>query len=130
MKPPCVIVVYYVLPAIRAIVAQKLVEKYNLRQVDAAARMGVAPAAVTQYVKGKRGSSLMEAISQSERAVKIISDLAECLEREETPIDVILNKTCEACSVIRSERLICDMHQVELQALRECRCNLCENTVC
>jgi predicted transcriptional regulator len=125
LKPPCVIVVYYVLPAIRAFIAQNLV-KGNLSQLDIAIKMGVTPAAITHYIKGKRGSSLVKKISQSERAVKTILELAECLKREETPIDVILSKTCEACRAIRSERLICDIHQAKMQALKKCGCNLCE----
>lgn len=129
MKPPCLIVIYYVLPAIRAIIVQKLIEEYNLREIDVAIRTGITPAAITQYMKGKRGSSLVRAITQSERAMKIISDITECLGKKETSIDIILNKLCEVCHIIRSEGLICDIHQVELQTLKECKCDFCKKNL-
>jgi len=38
LKPPCMTVVQYVLPAIRMVVAQELIEKHGLKQVDVAAK--------------------------------------------------------------------------------------------
>lgn len=101
-----------------------------MRQIDAAARMGVAPAALTQYSKGRRGSSFVETLLNSEKAVKAISNLVACLENEETSIDVVMHKTCEACSVIRSEGLTCELHEEELQALKGCKCDFCEDFTC
>ncbi len=45
------VVVKYVLPAIRALIAKELVEKHGLKQVRAAERMGVTPAAVPNILK-------------------------------------------------------------------------------
>lgn len=44
-----------VLPTLRAHLAALLVSKYGLSKKEAAASLGVTPAAVTQYLKGRRG---------------------------------------------------------------------------
>lgn len=126
MKPPCMIVVKYVLPAIRALMMRDLIEKHGMRKIDASAKMAVTPAAVTQYMKGERGSIFIEGISKSERAMQIVSELAEALVKDEVPMDAVISKLCEACTLIRSEGTICKLHQKELPALIECKCILCE----
>jgi len=126
MKPHCMIVVQYVLPAIRVLMMKDLIEKHGLRKIDASAKMAVSPAAVTQYMKGGRGSAFVEEISQSKRAMQIVSELAEALVKDEVPMDVVIKKMCEACCIIRSEGTICKLHQRELPALRDSKCVLCE----
>jgi predicted transcriptional regulator len=119
------IVVQYVLPAIRVLIMRALIEKYGLRKIDASDKMSVSPAAVTQYVKGGRGSAFVEEISQSKRAMQIVSELAEALVKDEVPMDVVIQKMCEACTIIRSEGAICKLHQKELPTLRDSKCVLC-----
>jgi predicted transcriptional regulator len=46
------------LPTLRSHLASLLVSRYNLSKKDAAASLGVTPAAVTQYLKGRRGTKL------------------------------------------------------------------------
>jgi len=130
LKPPCMIVVRYVLPAIRALMIRDMVEKYNLRKIDASAKMSVTPAAVTQYLKGERGSAFVKEISRSERAMRIVSELAEALVKNDAPIDTAISKLCEICAILRSERKICELHQKELPALKERGCILCEHLKC
>jgi predicted transcriptional regulator len=127
LKPPCMIVVQYVLPAIRVLIMRELVEKHGLRKIDASAKMAVSPAAVTQYMKGERGSAFIKEVSQSEKAMQIVSELAEALVKDETPMDTVISKLCEACTIIRSEGINCKLHQKELPALRECKCVLCKH---
>ncbi|MCK4320860.1 hypothetical protein KAW11_04510 [Candidatus Bathyarchaeota archaeon] len=130
MKPPCMIVVQYVLPAIRVLMMRSLVEKHGLRKIDASAKMAVSPAAVTQYMKGGRGSAFVEEMAQSKRAMQIVSELAEALVKDEVPMDVIIKKMCKACRIIRSEGTICKLHQKELPALGDSKCVLCEQWIC
>jgi predicted transcriptional regulator len=82
MKPPCVIIVKHVLPAIRVLVMKELIEKYDMRKVDASAIMELTPAAITQYLKGKRGTMFIHEVLQSEETIKRISKLAETLARK------------------------------------------------
>ena len=127
MKPPCMIVVQYVLPAIRVLMMRELVEKHGLRKIDASTKMAVTPAAVTQYMNGERGSAFVEEVSQSERVMQIVSKLAEALVKDEVPMDTVISKLCEACAIIRSDGTTCKLHQKQLPALRECKCVLCKH---
>lgn len=126
MKPPCMIVVQYILPAIRVLIMKELIEKHNLRKIDASGMMKLTPAAITQYIKGERGASFVKEIAKSEKTMKILSEIADELTRETVPAETILKKLCKACSTIRSEGVICALHRRELQALEDCQCMICE----
>ena len=57
MKIPCELIVWYVLPAIRRELARELVDKHGMIQAEVARKFGVTDAAVSQYLKSKRGSN-------------------------------------------------------------------------
>ena len=128
MKPPCVIVVKHILPAIRVLVMKELIEKYGIRKIDASAKMELTPAAITQYLKGERGATFLNEILQSEETVKKVSRLAENLARNGAPIESVIEQLCEICATVRSEEVICKLHQKDLPALKECKCTICERT--
>jgi len=125
MKPPCLVVVSQILPAMRAIVSREMIERDGLRLGEVAEKMGVTPAAVTQYLKGVRGSDSVSMVNRSRRARKILLELAYELAREETDMVVVLRKLCQACNCIRSERLICGMCQNSLPKLDIRKCDIC-----
>jgi predicted transcriptional regulator len=125
LKPPCVIVVKYLLPAIRVLVTKELVEKHNMRKIEASEKMELTPAAITQYFKGERGTILTDEIIQSEEAMKMISKLAEAIAREDATPESVIEKLCEICATIRYEKVICKLHQEDLPTLKECKCTTC-----
>ena len=55
MKIPCELVVWYVLPTIRREVARELVNSHGMSQAEVARKFGVTDAAISQYLKKKRG---------------------------------------------------------------------------
>jgi len=125
MKPPCVVVVKYLLPAIRVLVTKELIEKYNMRKIEASEKMELTPAAITQYFKGERGSMLTSQIERSHEVMKMISKLAEALAKEEATPETIIEKLCEICTAIRYEKVICKLHQEDLPTLDACKCVTC-----
>jgi predicted transcriptional regulator len=125
MKPPCVVVVKYLLPAIRVLVTRELIEKHNMRKIEASEKMELTPAAITQYYKGERGTVLAREIERSPEAMKMISKLAEALAREEVTTENVIEKLCEICTTIRHEGVICKLHQEDLPALDACKCATC-----
>ncbi|MEM3703959.1 MAG: transcriptional regulator [Candidatus Bathyarchaeia archaeon] len=125
MKPPCVIVVKYLLPAIRVLVTKELIEKHSMRKIDASEKMELTPAAITQYFKGERGTALAHEIEQSPEAMEMISKLAEMLVKEEATPESVIEKLCEICAAVRYEKVICKLHQEDLPTLRECKCIIC-----
>lgn len=59
MKIPCEIVVWYVLPMIRREVSKELVYTHGMTQAEVARRFGVTDAAISQYLKKKRGGNAL-----------------------------------------------------------------------
>ena len=57
MKPPCEVIVWYVIPTIRAELAKELV-KMGMSQKEISARLGITQSAVSQYIKDKRGKGI------------------------------------------------------------------------
>jgi len=108
----------------RAIIAREMCERCGLGEGEVAAKMGVTPAAVTQYLKGVRGGYSMNMVNKSRKAKKILSELANDLARDETDMTIVLRKVCEVCNCIRSERLICRMCRNSLPGLSG-ECDLC-----
>jgi predicted transcriptional regulator len=102
-----------------------LIEKHNMRKIDVSMKMELTPAAITQYMKGERGTAFVDKITKSKKTMKILSEVAELLASDNAPAEKIINKLCEACITIRSERIICEMHQQDIPTLEECRCAIC-----
>ncbi|MEM2917258.1 MAG: hypothetical protein QXN63_02750 [Candidatus Bathyarchaeia archaeon] len=128
MKPPCMIMVQYVLPAIRVLIIKNLIEEHNMRKIDVSTKMELTPAAITQYMKGERGAGFIDEIVKSEKTMKILSELAEALAKEKMPTETVIDKLCEACITIRSEGIVCKLHQKELPTLKESKCTICESS--
>lgn len=126
MKPPCIIVVRYVLPALRVLIARELIEKHGLSRVRAAEKMGLTPAAITQYLKKVRGETAVQLVESSDEAVKIISEMANELAEGEASVYDVLQNICKICQIMRSKGLLCEMHKEMLPALKKLEVCECE----
>lgn len=120
------IVVRYILPALRVAIAKELIEKYGLRRTEVAEKMDITPAAVTQYLKRSRGGMASTMVEGSSRVMDLVSDITRDLAQGESPADMLLLKVCLACRAVRAEELICDLHKEAMPSLREvetCACS-------
>ena len=118
------IVVQYILPAIRAAISRELVEKQGFRKSQVAKLMGLTPAAVTQYLNRSRGDNL-ESLLDSEEIKGLVSELADEIVRGDSPTDLIVLQMCRICSILRNKRIICELHMREVPQLRNitsCAC--------
>jgi len=95
VKLPCEHALWYVLPQIRAELARELVER-GLSQKDAAEKLGLTPAAVSQYLHKKRGSSLPSKFK------KLIENAADGL-LEASGDNKISSIICDCCTKARSK---------------------------
>lgn len=125
MKPYCMTVVKYVLPAMRVLIMKQLMEEHGLRKTDVAERMSMSPAAITHYIKGFRGSSFIKDISESKEAIKKISEICNAIAIDKAPMDIVLEKMCEACIILRKEKNLCKLHKEEFPDLKLSECNSC-----
>jgi len=121
MRPPCEIVVKYVLPAFRSLVARELIEEYGLSQVAAAEKLGTTQAAISHYVYSKRGDKRirqLEAVSSVQSAAREVArDLAD---RELSATDAMI-RFCKLCAALRDSDVICELHQAFLRLPEPCR---------
>ncbi|RLI30067.1 transcriptional regulator [Candidatus Bathyarchaeota archaeon] len=127
MKPPCMTIVKHVLPAVRALIAKDLTEKHGLRKINAAKKLGLSPAALTQYQKGLRGRGFTEKILQSKNAMELITETAEALANgEAASSESVMVKLCQICRTLRKEGIVCATHYKEFPELEGVGCTVCK----
>jgi hypothetical protein len=115
MKEPCELIVWYILPAVRAELASALVAR-GMSQKEIAWRLGITQAAVSQYISKKRGNGA----NLGEEAKVAIMDLADEMKNGELNI---LLKICDICSIIRKSGQLCTVHK-EVEEV-PANCNAC-----
>jgi predicted transcriptional regulator len=100
MKSPCEEIVWDVLPAIRAAIAEELVRR-ELSQKEVSKLLGLTPPAVSQYVSKKRGYSMEFNEEVKADIVKLADDLIQ---------DKVANLTeriCQICKDLRGDESYC-----------------------
>ncbi|MBE6500705.1 MAG: transcriptional regulator [Methanobrevibacter thaueri] len=97
MKPPCEIVVWYVIPAIRSELAKELLN-LGMKQKDVSEIMDITQPAVSQYITDKRGSG----IKLDDNVKEMIHQFAkELSEGTATKADLI-SRTCNICKNVKT----------------------------
>jgi predicted transcriptional regulator len=97
MKMPCETTVWNVLPVIRRELAVILVEEYGLSQAEVARRFDLTEAAISQYMKKKRGSMDFNVKGFK----KQISMSAEIISEDPDP-KKLAYEICRLCQLIRN----------------------------
>jgi len=100
MKSPCEVIVWDVLPSIRAAIADELVKR-GLSQKEVSQLLGITPPAVSQYVSKKRGYNIQFA----DEPKKSIETLAEDLVRGR--VENLTDRICEICRSVREDDTAC-----------------------
>lgn len=111
MKIPCEIVVWCVLPMIRRELARELVQTHSMSQAAVARKFGITDAAVSQYLKKKRGGCVdieghplyvdfLKEVSVS--SARIASDESECYD-----------EMCRLCGVVKASGLLAVIYKME-----------------
>lgn len=104
MKSPCEVIVWDVLPSIRAALTEELVQR-GLSQKEISKKLGITPAAVSQYVSKKRGYKIdVKEVMKDE-----IKELADNIIQGK--INNVVLKTCEICMKLRRNRVVCGLNK-------------------
>jgi uncharacterized protein len=114
MKPPCEVIVWYVIPTIRAELAKELV-KMGMSQKEISMRLGITQSAVSQYIKDKRGKG----IPINKEVRKGIKTLAKQVMSEPNPNNTIPG-LCMVCAIVKSNGSLCDLHRKDDASLEGC----------
>ncbi len=128
-KQPCEVVVMHILPSIRAELAKKLVEDGHSQQ-QVSEILNVTPAAISQYLSGKRGYEIDFDKDVSEEIGKAAGNIKNMNEKNEEYDKLFtFSEICGVCHHIRESESFCimeDKHEVSLDDCDECRLH----TVC
>lgn len=101
LKPPCEISVRYVLPAVRFLLAKKLIEGYGFTQSHAARVLGVTQAAISHYVNVKRGGKWVDKLTGIEEVNDFVERYAKKLASGEAYSEDLDFALCDLCRTIR-----------------------------
>jgi uncharacterized protein len=115
------------IPAIRSILAQKLIKEYCLKEEDVAKVLGVTQAAVSNYVRGTRGDTQLVAKLESVLEVaRMIEDIARDLASNKAYTPSTMAKFVQLCNYMRYTFIICDVHHTMESHIDEKVCEQCE----
>ena len=109
-----------VLPAVRSLIARRLIERYHFSQVAAAKKLGTTQAAISNYLYSKRGDEKVKQLEDSPSVRTIVDEIAEGIATEKlSPLDAML-QFCKLCKALRTGDLICDWHKHFLAVPEAC----------
>jgi len=96
---PCEVYVKRLLPAIRAALTYILVNEYGVSSYMVSRLLGVTPATITNYLRGRRGEKeLVSKILNDKLARALLNELAKKL-RSSGKVEP--NDFCSLCSALR-----------------------------
>ena len=94
---PCEYIVWNWLPIIRKGIAVCMINDYGLSQKETAEKLGISPAAVSQYLSGKRGK-----LNVTDKVIsKEINKSAEKIIRHGD--EILISETCRICKIFSSK---------------------------
>ncbi|MFX1560491.1 MAG: transcriptional regulator [Promethearchaeota archaeon] len=126
MRPPCETIVSVVLPAIRSLIAQELIENHSMKQREVAELLGTTQSAVSQYMKQKRGDQLTDALRKLPDVKCAIENLVSEITSEENQRKDTVTTICSICMSMRSDGTICEIHPTHVEGQEDC--SLCRPT--
>jgi predicted transcriptional regulator len=116
------------IPAIRAILAKKLIEEHNIGEEEVSKLLGVTQAAISNYVRGTRGDPvLINKLIEIKEVSDMINDICSNLASNMAYTPASLSKFIGLCNYIKSSLLICDIHHNLETNIDEAICKECEN---
>ena len=116
------------IPALRAILAKKLMETYSIQEEDISKMLGVTQAAISNYIRGTRGNpELITKLLAIKEVSGMIDEIASNLSTNMAYTPASLSKFIGLCNYIKSSLLICDIHHNLETNIDEAICKECEN---
>ena len=118
------------IPAIRAILAKKLVNEYEMKEEIVARVLGVTQAAVSNYLRGTRGDiHLINKLKSVLEVMRMTDDIARDLTSNKAYTPNTMAKFVELCNYMRYTFIICDVHHGMESNIDEQVCEQCKGTL-
>jgi len=116
------------IPALRAILAKDLANKYHIREDEISKMLGVTQAAISNYIRGTRGDpKLIEKLLEDKQVAEMLDDISDSLSSDKAYTPSNLSKFIGLCNYIKSSLLICDIHHNLETDIDDEVCKECEN---
>jgi len=119
MKMPCEVIIWYALPSIRRELAKSMIQEFHLTQVETARKLGVTEAAVSQYMRNKRGTLPLK----NKKIQKEISSSAKRLAKNGGD-SVLMSEICRICKELRDTEF---MQKLYREHGGQGNCSVCED---
>ncbi len=123
MKIPCELIVWYVLPMIRREMADELVTVHNMSQAEVARKFDVTDAAVSQYMKKKRGGrpDFDESDPDYQRFMEELKESARRIAQENADFSM---EMCRLCGIFKRIGLLDKAYEAQTgEPSPKCSCN-------
>lgn len=115
MKPPCEIVVWYVIPSIRSKLAKELL-KLGMKQKDISEMLDITQPAVSQYLRDKRGHEL----DFNPVVDQYIKNMANDMVSGELQSVDLIPRFCHICKTIKTQEVLCQLHKEKVNIPEYC----------
>jgi predicted transcriptional regulator len=124
MHLPCEAGVKTVVPAIRALLSKKLVERHGMNESQTAMILGLSQSAISRYKSKNRGNLLQ---IDNDPDVQLLLDQMIQLLLYGKPLETfkILDIFCQACSLVREKGLLCSFCQKKISDHTVGTCTFC-----
>ena len=119
MKMPCEVVIWYVLPSIRRELTHAMVKECKMSQAMVARRLGLTEAAISQYMKQKRGTLAIK----DKKLKEEIRKSARLLCKDPSP-ERLNSEICRICDLVKKSS-----HWTEIYSEKEGKdieCKVCK----
>lgn len=123
MRPPCEIVVWYVIPSIRLELAKELLN-LGMKQKEISELLDITQPAVSQYISDKRGHG----IKFNKEIMDQIKIFANDLKDGKLNQSGIISRICELCRRIKTEDVVCQLHKEKDNIPVDCSACMGSNT--
>ncbi len=97
LRFPCELSARYVIPAVRLMIARKLIEEHGLTQSEVAKLLGVTQPSISHYLNSKRGVKMARILARSREVKEYVEKYVErTLSTGSPPEDMPFCNICEA----------------------------------
>ncbi|MEM3712258.1 MAG: hypothetical protein QXR97_01780 [Thermoproteota archaeon] len=97
----CERMVKYVVPALRMLISRRLVEDYNLNQIQVARLLEVTQPSVSNYMGRRKGSVKIRRFLNNAIVNEYASNLAQKIFEQGLSIRDLSDDVCELCTKLR-----------------------------
>jgi predicted transcriptional regulator len=120
---PCEVAVKSVVPAVKALMAQQLVEEHGMKQEQVAEILGISQSAVSKYFRKVRGHVIE--VNKVQEARPLVASMVIMLMNGEHRRAEFLQLFCETCGAIRKTGVVCGFCKKSDPKIKKEECGFC-----